>query len=115
MSEQVLITPLAGRRDSDGDPLPAGTPFNLTGLVAPGNTAERRDSGGETETVEFTFYTQQQRVLIGSAMVAVSDALTDDFDITIRSARCRGRVQGWAEGGAGGTVILASRATGKGA
>lgn len=115
MSEKVTITPLAGRRDSDGDAVGAGgTPFTLNGLVAPGNTVERRGTGGETEKVDFTFLTQQPRVKIGVDFVPVETALTDNFDITIRGARCRGRLQKWSEGGLGGLVIVATSATGKG-
>jgi hypothetical protein len=113
MAETVTIQPIAGR-DSNGDPLEAGDPFGVRAMaIAPGNTLLRFGLGGDLETVDFTVFLPL-RVRDGESYVATVSKLTEDFWITVRDKRCRGRAQEWSSGGRGGIAVLAHSATGKG-
>ena len=121
MNEQVTITPQAGH-DSNGDPLPAGTPFDLAGLVAPGNTLRAAGIGGDLDEADFTVYLPLRHRRPASTpgeweWVPVIDLLTGptgEFTIQVRDRVCDGRAQLWnGGGGRGGVVVLATSATGK--
>lgn len=116
MTEQVTITPLGGQ-NTDGDPLPDGTPFPLRGLVTPGNTTRRPGESGDLDTADFTVYLPLRMRLESEVpgvweWVSVGDLLTEDFRITVRGRECVGRAQVWEEGGRGGIAVLATSATG---
>lgn len=118
MTEQVTITPQPGH-DSNGDQLAAGTPFGLSGLVAPGNTLRTAGIGGDLDEAEFTVYlplrSRRESATPGVwEWVPVIDQLGAEFTITIRDRVCEGRAQLWdGGGGRGGVVVLATSATGK--
>ncbi|SCX05968.1 hypothetical protein [Mycolicibacterium fluoranthenivorans] len=114
MSELVTITPQAGR-NTDGDPQPAGTPFDLFALeVAPGNTLLRFGVGGDLDSVEFTAYLPlRRRIPDTSDYQSTVEALTDNFRILVRGRDCAGRLQEWNSGGQGGVVVLCHSARGK--
>lgn len=117
MTELVTITPLGGG-DSDGNPRPAGTPFQLAALeVAPGNTLLRYGIGGDLDTVEFTvFLPLRVRAQVGPNWIwqSVETKLTKSFAVDVRGRRCTGRAQVWNSGGQGGIAVLCLSATGKG-
>lgn len=110
MTEQVTITPQAGL-DANDDPLPAGTPFTLYGLVAPGNTSTMPGPDGDLDAVAFTVYLPLRCKLAGS-WVRTATALTEAFTITVRGNVCVGRAKEWDEGGRGGVEVLATAKTG---
>lgn len=115
MSETVRIIPQGGR-NSDGDPLPAGTPFDLVAWeIAPGNTLLRYGIGGDLDSVDFTaFLPLRCRVAVDADWQTTVSALTDDFRILVRGRDCFGRVQEWNSSGQGGVVVLCHSARGKG-
>jgi hypothetical protein len=110
VTEQVTITPQAGF-DAYDDPLPAGAPFQLSALVAPGDTSVQPGADGDLDTVGFTVYLPL-RVKRPGGWVRTVTALTENFTITVRGQVCLGRVKEWDEGGRGGVEILATAATG---
>lgn len=110
MSEPVIITPQAGM-DAYDNPLPAGTPFTLTALVAPGDTTKKYGPDGNADDVQFTVYLPL-RFKRPSGWVRTATALTDNFTITVRGQTCRGRAKEWTEGGRGGVEVLAIAYTG---
>ncbi|MGV0793023.1 hypothetical protein [Mycolicibacterium sp. XJ1819] len=116
MAETVTITP-AGGRDSDGDPVADGAPFDVRAWeVAPGNTMERYGIGGDLDVVDFTvFLPLRIRDTDAGGYVSTVSKLTEEFWITVRERQCRGRAQEWESGGRGGVVVLAHSATGKAA
>jgi hypothetical protein len=112
MAETVTITP-AGGRDSDGDPVEDGTPFDVRAMeVAPGNTLLRFGIGGDLDTVDFTVFLPL-RIRDGEEYVSTTEKMTEDFWIHVRGRDCRGRAQEWNSGGRGGIAVLAHSATGK--
>lgn len=112
MPETVTITPLGGR-DSDGDPVDNGEPFEVRALeVAPGNTLRRFGIGGDLDAVDFTVFLPL-RVRQDEGYVATVDRLPKDFSIRVRGRDCLGRAQVWDSGGRGGIAVLAHSATGK--
>lgn len=110
MTEQVTITPQAGI-DANDDPLPAGDPFTLDGLVAPGDSSTFPGADGDLDSVEFTVYVPL-RVKRAGEWVRTVAALTDNFTITVRGQVCGGRAKEWDEGGRGGVEVLATAKTG---
>lgn len=82
MNETVTITPTQGK-NTDGDPLPAGDPFDVLGLVAPGNTSYRFNDQGELDSAAFTVY------------LPIGTAIKDDDRITVRDRVCVARVREW--------------------
>lgn len=104
MAETVTVTPSGGDRyDSDGNPLPGGSPVTLPTLgIAPGNSELRYGVGGDLDDVQFTVYME-----LGSPVA-------DDDEITVRGKQCRARVQEWRSPrtNRGGLVILARSTTG---
>jgi len=114
VSELVTITPQA-EPNTDGDPQPAGIPFDLFALeVAPGNTVRRFGVGGDLDSVEFTvFLPLRRRIPETSDYQSTAEALTDNFRIMVRDRDCVGRAQVWSSGGRGGVVVLCHSARGK--
>jgi len=115
MPEIVTVTP-GGGRDAKGNPVPAGTPFEVMALeVAPGNMLVRYGVGGDLSTVEFTVFLPLRMRAADpvDGYVATVDRLTDAFSIEVRGRVCRGRAQVWDSGGRGGIAVLAYSATGK--
>lgn len=106
MSETVTITPEVGI-DANDDPLPGGTPFSLSALVAPGNTTVRPGADGQLDSVDFTAYLPL-RIRTDAGWVRTSSLLTANFTITIRDQVCVGRVREWNENGRGGIEVLAT-------
>ena len=111
MTENVTITPQSGL-DAYDNPLPAGDPFTLSGLVAPGNTTLRLGVDGSLDTVIFTVYLPLQFKQPEAGWVSTVTALTDNFTITVRGQVCNGRVREWNMSGHGGVEVLATAATG---
>lgn len=114
MSELVTITPQASK-NHDGDPQPAGTPFDVVAMeVAPGNTLLRYGIGGDLDSVEFTAYLPlRYRNPDTDAYQPTREALTNNFRILVRGRDCAGRLQEWNSGGQGGLVVLCHSARGK--
>lgn len=110
MTEAVIITPQSGL-DAYDDPIAAGTPFTVNGLVAPGDTTKKYGVDGNADNVAFTVYLPL-RIRRPSGWVRTATALTDNFTITVRGQTCLGRVREWNEGGRGGIEILATADTG---
>lgn len=110
MSEAVTITPQTGMDEYD-NPSPAGTPFTLHALVAPGDTTKKYGADGNDDRVQFTVYLPL-RLKISSRWVRTVTALTDNFLITVRGQTCLGRAKEWVEGSRGGVEVLASADTG---
>lgn len=110
MSEQVTITPQAGL-DANDDPLPAGTPFTLSALVAPTGTSVDLGPDGSRDSAAFTVYLPL-KVKLPSGWVRTATALTDNFTVTVRGQECVGRAREWDEGGRGGVEVLAIAETG---
>ncbi len=105
--EPVVITPQSGV-DANGDPLPAGSPFTVSGLVAPGNTAVRAGAAGDLDSVDFTVYLP---LMIGTVRTAA--LLDGSFTVTVRGRVCVGRVKVWDGGAMGGGVeVLATARAG---
>lgn len=114
MRELVTIRPDAGR-DSDGDPLADGAPFDVRALeVAPGNTLRAPRTGGDLDSADFTVFLPL-RIRAGDTYVVTSTACTENFSIVVRGRTCRGRLQEWKSGGRGGCAVLALSRSGKGA
>ena len=85
MTEQVTVTPLAGL-NSDGDPIPGGTPVVLNAIfVAPGNTSLRLTESGDVDSAEFTVY------------LPIDAPIHDDDLITVRDKPCFARVREWRD------------------
>ncbi|MCV7358483.1 hypothetical protein [Mycolicibacterium fluoranthenivorans] len=114
MSELVTITPQA-EPNTDGDPQPAGAPFDVMAMeIAPGNTVRRFGVGGDLDSVEFTvFLPLRRRIPDTQDYQATVEALTDNFRILVRDRDCAGRAQVWDAGGRGGVVVLCHSARGK--
>lgn len=110
MTEQVTITPQAGL-DAYDNPLPAGTPFTLSALVAPGNTTVAPGADGDLDRVEFTVYLPLKVKRFG-VWVRTVTALTEAFTVTVRGQVCVGRAKEWEQAGRGGVEVLATAATG---
>lgn len=110
MTEQVTITPQAAL-DANDDPLPAGDPFTVLALVAPGDTTQRPGADAQLDVVEFTAYLPL-RVKLAGGWTPTAAALTGNFHITIRGQVCVGRAREWNVGGRGGVEVLALAATG---
>lgn len=110
MSETVTVTPQAGL-DAYDDPLPAGDPFTVTALVAPGATTTDPGADGSLDSVEFTVYLPL-RIRRANAWVRTATALTDNFTITVRGQVCVGRAKEWEHGGRGGVEVVATAMTG---
>lgn len=110
MTESVTITPQSGF-DSHDDPIAAGTPFTVNGLVAPGNTTFRPGADGSLDTVAFTVYLPLSLYQDGG-WVSTSTALTDNYTVTVRGQVCVGRTREWNVAGRGGIEVLATAATG---
>ena len=84
--ETVTVTPQTGH-DVKGDPIAAGSPYDLTPLeIAPGNTARVFTPAGTLETADYTLY------------FALGTAINDDDDILVRGKKCRARVSIWKSG-----------------
>lgn len=114
MSETVTVTPQSGT-NSDGDPMPAGTPFDVVAMeIAPGNTLLRYGIGGDLDNVDFTAYLPLRvKTAVDADYQTTVSALTDDFRILVRGRDCLGRVQEWNSSGQGGVVVLCHSARGK--
>jgi hypothetical protein len=97
--------------DAHDNPLPAGTPFAVDALVAPGNTAVEPGADGDLDTVSFTAYLPL-RVKRNGAWVRTVTVLTDNFTILVRGQVCVGRAKEWEQAGRGGVEVLAFAATG---
>lgn len=110
MTETVTITPQAGF-DANDDPLPASTPFQVSGRVAPGDTTMSPGAEGDLDQVEFTVYLPL-KIKLNGGWTYTSTALTDNFRITVRGQVCLGRAQEWNLHGRGGVVVLATADTG---
>ncbi|HQC78414.1 MAG TPA: hypothetical protein PLH92_17045 [Mycobacterium sp.] len=110
MSEAVVITPRSGI-DANDDPLPAGDPVTLRGLVAPGNTLIKPGADSDLDVVDFIVYLPLM-VSRPTGWVRTSTLLTENFTITIRDQVCVGRVKVWDENGRGGVEVLASAKSG---
>ena len=110
MTETVTITPQAGV-DDNSDPLPAATPFTMTGFVAPGNTTTTPGNDGNLDEVTFTVYLPL-KIKRSYQWVRTATAMTDNFTITVRGQACVGRAQEWNQCGRGGVVVLATADTG---
>lgn len=110
MTEAVTITPQAGM-DAEDNPLPAGEPFTVSGLVAPENSSVEPGVDGDLDAVTFTVYLPLT-IKTPDGWVRTVTALTDNFHITVRGQVCVGRVKEWDVGGRGGVVVAASAMTG---
>ncbi len=109
--EQVTVTPQGGV-DAHDNPLPAGDPFNVPALVAPGNTAARPGADGDLEEADFTLYLPLQIIDTAGIPVRTVEALTDEFTVTVRGQVCKGRAKEWDVDGRGGVEVLAVAASG---
>ena len=109
-TEPVTITPQSGLDEHD-DPLPAGTPFTVNALVAPGNTTLRPGADAELDQADYTLY-MPLRVEVGGKWVQTAIVLTEEFTVTVRGRVCVGRVKDWDLSGRGGLEVLASSKTG---
>lgn len=118
MAEIVTITPRFGN-DTNGNPIPDGTPFPLTPLeIAPGNTVLQHGAGGDLDDVEFTVFFPLMVFRTALAGHEPVEALIEDgYGIRVRDRDCAARVQVWRSqrSGRGGVVVLARSVSGKGA
>lgn len=110
MTESVVITPRGGI-DAYDDPLPAGNPFTVFGLVAPGDTTTDPGADGSLDTATFTVYLPL-RIQTANGWTSTVSALTDNFTVTVRDQVCVGRAKEWNLGGRGGVEIIATALTG---
>lgn len=104
-AETVTVTPTFGYND-DGDPIPDGTPFDLTPkFIAPGNTLREFGVGGDLEQADFTVF------------LAITDRgkVKDNDRIDVRGNDCYARVQDWVSPRTkrGIVAVLAKSGTGK--
>lgn len=106
MTEVVTVTPQAAIDEND-DPLPAGEPFTVPALIAPGNTMFRPGADGQLDVIDFTAYLPLM-IQQDGAWVRTATLLTDKFTITIRDQVCVGRAKEWNDNGRGGIEVLAS-------
>lgn len=84
-SEPVTVTP-AGGLDSDGNPLPDGTPVVVDAItVAPGNTTGQFTDAGGLDSAEFTAY------------LPLGSPVSNDDLILVRGRPCLARVQEWRD------------------
>lgn len=109
-AETVIITPQGGL-DANDDPLPAGTPFTLNGLVAPSTTTIQPGADSDLDTVDFTVYLPLL-VERPSGWIRTVTALTGNFTVTVRGVVCVGRVREWDDSGFGGVEIVATGKSG---
>lgn len=110
MTEKVTITAQGGF-DAYDNPLPAGSPFTVSGIVAPGDTSVAPGADGDLDSVAFTVYLPL-RIKVSGVWVRTVTALTDAFTVTVRGQVCVGRAKEWEQAGRGGVEIVAIAATG---
>lgn len=102
MSETVTLRHSAAEEyDSDGNPVEAGDPVELTPLeIAPGNSLVRYGIGADLDDVAFTVYFD------------LGTQIADDDELEVRGKHCLARVGLWDSTGLGGLAVLARSVTG---